>query len=167
VLSTLGLHPKVTAPTYYPVRAGIVGVSVPIWGPTLGLAMNNTERKERIAYYIQDARIARGFEVKELADLVGVGKSSVYDWENGETLPSLANLGPLCDALGVDADLFAHPPEIPDSPVRRYMLAKDPLTPAEVGEIESALEDADRLLGDVPGPARRRSGASTRRRQAS
>lgn len=84
--------------------------------------MTDIERKARIAAAIRAAREARGLTRPELAALVGVGRGAVSDWENGETLPSLLNLGPLCDALQVDADLFAHPPEIPESPVRRYML---------------------------------------------
>jgi transcriptional regulator with XRE-family HTH domain len=83
--------------------------------------MTDIERKQRIAYAIRSAREERGLTRPQLADLVGVGRGAVSDWENGETLPSLLNLGPLCDALGVHADLFAHPPEIPVSPVRQYL----------------------------------------------
>ena len=88
---------------------------------TLGLPMTDIERKQRIAFAIRSAREERGLTRPELAVAVGVGRGAVSDWENGETLPSLLNLGPLCDALAVDADLFAHPPEIPVSPVRRYL----------------------------------------------
>jgi len=88
---------------------------------TLGLAMTDIERKHRIAYAIRSAREARGFSRPQLAALVGVSRGAVSDWENAETLPGLLNLGPLCDALGVDPDLFAHPPEIPVSPVRQYL----------------------------------------------
>lgn len=83
--------------------------------------MTDIERKQRIAYAIRSAREERGLSRPELAGLVGVGRGAVNDWENGESLPSLLNLGPLCDALGVHADLFAHPPEIPVSPVRQYL----------------------------------------------
>lgn len=88
---------------------------------TLGLAMTDIERKHRIAFAIRSAREARGFSRPQLAALVGVSRGAVSDWENAETLPGLLNLGPLCDALGVDPDLFAHPPEIPVSPVHRYL----------------------------------------------
>ncbi len=92
------------------------------WAPTLGLPMTDMERKKRISHAIRVAREMRGLSRPDLAALVGVGRGAVSDWENAETLPSLLNLGPLCDALQVDADLFAHPPEIQESPVRRYML---------------------------------------------
>jgi transcriptional regulator with XRE-family HTH domain len=84
--------------------------------------MTDVERKRRIAYAIRSAREARGLSRPDLAREVGVGRGAVSDWENGETLPSLLNLGPLCDALGVNADLFAHPPEIPENPIQRYLL---------------------------------------------
>lgn len=84
--------------------------------------MTDIERRRRITHYIRAAREKRGLSRPELARLVGVGRGAVSDWENGETLPSLLNLGPLCDALEVDADLFAHPPEIPATPLDRYLL---------------------------------------------
>ena len=93
---------------------------------TLGLGMTDIERKHRIAFAIRSAREVRGFSRPQLAALVGVSRGAVSDWENAETLPGLLNLGPLCDALGVDPDLFAHPPEIPVSPVRRYLQDPDP-----------------------------------------
>jgi transcriptional regulator with XRE-family HTH domain len=87
--------------------------------------MTDIERKQRISHFIQAARKLRGLSRPELAELVGVGRGAVSDWENGETLPSLLNLGPLCDALQVNADLFAHPPPIPESPVNAYLLERE------------------------------------------
>ncbi len=84
--------------------------------------MTDMERKKRISHAIRVAREMRGLSRPDLATLVGVGRGAVNDWENAETLPSLLNLGPLCDALQVDADLFAHPPDIPESPITRYLL---------------------------------------------
>jgi transcriptional regulator with XRE-family HTH domain len=84
--------------------------------------MTDSERKARIAYAIRSAREARSLSRPQLAGLVGVSRGAVNDWENGSSLPSLLNLGPLCDALQVEADLFAHPPEIPESPVERYLI---------------------------------------------
>lgn len=118
------------APTIVPTRpyiwppVGYVVVGGRGWQATLGLSMTDIERKARIAYAIRAARDARGLSRPELARRVGVGRGAVSDWENGETLPSLLNLGPLCDALRVDADLFAHPPEIPESPVSRYLVER-------------------------------------------
>lgn len=89
---------------------------------TLPFVQGDSELKARLAYAIREAREQAGLSRPELAERVGVNRGAVYTWEKGMSVPSLLNLGPLCDALGVDPDLFAHPPAIPDSPVRRYML---------------------------------------------
>lgn len=87
--------------------------------------MTDIDRKSRIAYAIRMARETRGLTRPQLAVAVGVGRSAVSDWENAATLPSLLNLGPLCDALGVSADLFAHPPEIPANPINDYLMERE------------------------------------------
>lgn len=87
--------------------------------------MTDIDRKSRIAYAIRMAREARRLTRPQLAERVGVGRGAVADWEKGETLPSLLNLGPLCDALGVSADLFAHPPEIPVNPINEYLMERE------------------------------------------
>lgn len=121
--------------------------------PTLGLPMTDIERKQRIAYAIRSAREERGLSRPDLAALVGVGRGAVSDWENGESLPSLLNLGPLCDALGVHADLFAHPPEIPVSPVRQYL--REVAERAADFAVDETLEQQPD--GAAPGDRRRRA----------
>ncbi len=111
-----------TTTGYLRTPVGHVLLAGRAWAPTLGLPMTDMERKKRISHAIREVREKRGFSRPELAALVGVGRGAVNDWENGVTLPSVLNLGPLCDALQVDADLFAHPPEIPESGITRYML---------------------------------------------
>lgn len=118
--------------------------------------MTDVERKHRIAYAIRSAREERRLSRPQLADAVGVGRGAVSDWENGETLPSLLNLGPLCDALSVDADLFAHPPEIPVSPVRRYL--REVAEQAADAAVDEALgvQRGDAAADDPPRVARTR-----------
>jgi DNA-binding XRE family transcriptional regulator len=91
----------------------------------------DADLKARLAYAIRAAREEAGLSRPELAGLVGVNRGAVYTWERGLSVPSLLNLGPLCDALRVNPDLFAHPPEIPDSPIRRYMLDEESKEPDE------------------------------------
>jgi DNA-binding XRE family transcriptional regulator len=93
---------------------------------TLDAFMTDVDRRQRIAYAIRAAREERQLSREQLGELLGVSRSTVNDWENATTLPGLMTLGPLCDALGVDPDLFAHPPEIPVSPVHRYLRDPDP-----------------------------------------
>lgn len=125
------LHAPTIVPTlgYEGLAVGQLTLAGSAWAPTLDLPMTDIERKRRIAYAIRSAREARNLTRPQLAEAVGVGRGAVNDWENAVSLPSLLNLGPLCDALQVDPDLFAHPPEIPDSPVERYLLR------AEVKEV--------------------------------
>jgi transcriptional regulator with XRE-family HTH domain len=61
----------------------------------------------------------------DLARIVGVSRNATLAWEKGQSVPSLLNLGALCDALQVSADLFAHPPPIPESPVTAYLLERE------------------------------------------
>lgn len=91
-------------------------------GFTLPFVHRDAELKARLARAIQDAREQAGLSRPELARLVGVQRGAVNAWEKGTSVPSLLNLGALCDALQVTADLFAHPPAIPTSPVARYRL---------------------------------------------
>ncbi|GAA4554297.1 helix-turn-helix domain-containing protein [Amycolatopsis samaneae] len=48
------------------------------------------------------ARRAAGLSLAELARLVGVGRSRVWDWENGRQSPSPARLTALAEALDAD-----------------------------------------------------------------
>lgn len=77
---------------------------------TLPFVPRDAELKARLAYAIKSAREDAQLSRPELATLVGVGRGAVSAWEKGVSVPSLLNLGALCDALQVDADLFAHPP---------------------------------------------------------
>lgn len=135
---------KAATREYIRPREGHVLLASVGWASTLGWPMTDIERKRRIAYAIRSAREERGLSRPQLAERVGVGRSAVSDWENAETLPSLLNLGPLCDALEVSADLFAHPPEIPVSPVREYLLeAQRVLDGEEAGTHDARPNDGD------------------------
>lgn len=82
------------------------------------------EDKKRLAGVIRMARKRRGLSVDELAERLHVASSTVYGWESADNAPSLLMLGPLCDALGVSADLFRVLPEEPPSPVEAYLVAE-------------------------------------------
>lgn len=87
---------------------------------TLPFVQGDADLKARLAYWIRAAREDAGLSRPELAAAIGVNRGAVYTWEKGSSVPSLLNLGSLCDALLVEADLFAHPPPIPDIGIARY-----------------------------------------------
>jgi len=93
----------------------------------------------------------------QLADRLHVARGTVNKWESGEQAPSLLMLGPLCDALGVDANLFAVLPPIPAWEGETYLMdeAADRAALAGVeGETEHELSDADDPPGEAaPAPA--------------
>jgi len=111
---------------------------------TLSVVLDEQERRRRLAYAIRSAREKRKLSPPQLADRLGVGRGSINKWESGESVPSLLWLGPLCDALGLDANLFAVLPPIPQSPVDDYLT----LTPEEA----AALRAVDAVSEERPKP---------------
>lgn len=51
-------------------------------------------------------RKARGFSQPQLADMIGVTKNSITNWEKGTSRPELAIIPKLCMALGISTDVF-------------------------------------------------------------
>jgi len=101
----------------------------------------DADLKARLAYAIRAAREQAGLSRPELADLVGVNRGAVYTWEKGSSVPSMLNLGALADALGVSADLFAHPPAVPENPVALYLLRAVAQRAADAA-LDERLDDA-------------------------
>ena len=85
------------------------------------LRLMEVERGQLLARYIREARERKGLTPPQLAQKVGVFRGTVNDWEKGESVPNLLMLGPLCDALGVTADLFRRLPSAPRSPLEDYL----------------------------------------------
>lgn len=53
---------------------------------------------------IKELRLKRGLSADQVAEACGVGRSSVFRWEKGESLPTATNLRGLSDLFGVDLD---------------------------------------------------------------
>lgn len=51
---------------------------------------------------IKDRRLCKYLTQQELADLCGVSRITVWNWENGNTKPSLKELKNLKKALGIE-----------------------------------------------------------------
>lgn len=70
--------------------------------------MNVSENKI-IPYRIKQARITRGFSMAELADLVGVSKQAISQYEQGKHEPSFSTLNRLSDILKYPYSFFTKP----------------------------------------------------------
>jgi len=99
-----------------------------------------------LAYAIRTARLRRGLTPPKLAKLLNVAPGTVNKWEEADQIPNLLMLGPLCEALGVDANLFADLPPIPASPVDDYLVSD--LAPEEA----AALRAVDAATQEQPKP---------------
>lgn len=53
---------------------------------------------------IRSARIAKNMTQMNLADAMGVSYQAVSNWERGNSMPDIAKLGELCEALGLTLD---------------------------------------------------------------
>lgn len=77
----------------------------------------DSDRRNRIAAIIRRAADARGLSTEQLAAAVGRRPTTIRDWKAGRSIPSLVELGPLCAALGLDANVFV---DLPEDPIERY-----------------------------------------------
>lgn len=65
-----------------------------------------TNNKDILGYRIKEARIARGYTVDEIANIIGVTKQSISKYENEQSKISLENIIKLSDALDFPIDFF-------------------------------------------------------------
>ena len=125
----------------------------------LSVVLDDPTRKARLAYAIRSARERRGLTPPQLAAKLNVGRGAVNKWESGESSPSLLMLGPLCDALGVDANLFAVLPPIPAWEGESYLM-DDPADRAALAALSEGspppADDDDPADPAPPAPARGR-----------
>lgn len=86
--------------------------------------VKDADRKARLAYAIKQAREIRGLTPPQLARKLGKGRGTINKWEDPDSTaaPSVLDLGALCEALGVDANLFAKLPPIPPNPVEEFLV---------------------------------------------
>lgn len=61
---------------------------------------------EKVAATIREARQTKGFTQQELADLVGVARATVSEWERAASVPRLTNVARLSQVLGLDERLL-------------------------------------------------------------
>ena len=59
---------------------------------------------------LRDIRIERGMSQEAVAALAGFGINQIWNWENGQTCPTLANAIAWAGALGYEFDLHLKEP---------------------------------------------------------
>jgi transcriptional regulator with XRE-family HTH domain len=120
---------------------------------TLSAVLDDPTRRARLAYAIRSARDRRKLTPPQLAERLNVGRGTVNKWESGEQVPSLLMLGPLCDALGVDANLFAVLPPIPAWEGETYLM-DDPADRAARAALATDAPPEQGAGGAQDGPGR-------------
>jgi transcriptional regulator with XRE-family HTH domain len=88
---------------------------------------------------IRDLRKKKGLIQQALADLVGVSKTTVLDWEKGRYFPEGKNLTNLANALGVSAAYLLGETDDPHPPLSAKITMSSKMT---AGEIYSEKVDA-------------------------
>lgn len=162
MLSTPNVTQSATGSDGAPRYAAHEGMRRP-WSPSrLQSVLNDPTRKARFAYAIRTARERRGLTPPQLAKLLDVQPSTVNAWEKPDrtAAPSILDLGPLCEALGVDANLFAVLPPIPAWEGETYLM--DELSAEERAAIRAIdatatptpADDDDPIEEGEPAPAR-------------
>lgn len=75
------------------------------------IAMQDTERKRMLGLRLVEARRAQRLSQQRAADIMGVGRMELVDWEEGKASPSALQLGNVAMTYGVCAHalLFGSP----------------------------------------------------------
>lgn len=68
-----------------------------------------TTQKDIIPYRINQARLSRGLSLSDLADLVGVSKQAISQYETGKSKPLDSTLNRIASVLRYSADFFRKP----------------------------------------------------------
>ena len=71
--------------------------------PFMDAAAYNQEHYGKV---IKEARMKKGLQQGQLAELLGVAPNMVGHWEKGRARPALNLIPQLCCALGISLDMF-------------------------------------------------------------
>lgn len=64
------------------------------------------------AEILRETRIKRGIKQYQLADMVGVGNNTIWNYERGESVPNLYTAADIAKALGVSIDYLVYGEEV-------------------------------------------------------
>jgi ribosome-binding protein aMBF1 (putative translation factor) len=98
------------------------------------------DRRERLAFAIATAMRRQGLTPPKLAAKLGKSKETVRRWRDGDAVPSMLEVAPLAEALGVNPIYLINPPEVPEYPLDEYLVRETVDHAVE----EAAAEDRQR-----------------------
>lgn len=101
-------------------------------------------QKDRLAYAIRYAMKEQGLTASDVAQRIGRSKMTVGRWMRAETAPSLLDVTPLANALGVRPEYLYDPPEIPRYPIDQYLVEDAVQGGVEEGERRAARRQEER-----------------------
>jgi transcriptional regulator with XRE-family HTH domain len=130
---------------------------------SLTLVDDDAEMQRRFAYALRAAMAQKGWKAPDLAKAIKRDASTVSRWIDEKSLPNILVTKQLAGALGVRPEFLFDPPQVPEYPLREYLI---PQADAERavdlarGAIELAREDLEREGEERQAAAR--SGAARR-----
>ena len=125
---------------------------------SLMLVLGETEQRERFAYALQQALMARSMSERQLAGHLGIDPRKVASWRKAKTLPTYYETLALAKLLGVSEELFRNPPPVPEPayyPIQDYLTGAVDRGLAQGLSDESPDDEGDDELGE-PQPRPRR-----------
>lgn len=91
-----------------------------------------------IAETIRKLRIARGLNQEQLADMIGVGRTAISNYEKGFRVPDLETAERLAEAFGISFGEFVDGYDL-DSDSSKAGNTKEPSSDPNISELEFAL----------------------------
>lgn len=102
--------------------------------------MENTEVDFTILFckMLISLRLNCGFTQKQLAEALGLTRSSVSYYESGKTCPDMLSLRKLADIFGIGVEQFYHPENYTAPPINNKRVRKKKvvcINPKRIGEL--------------------------------
>ena len=92
---------------------------------------------------LRTARKSKGYTQEQLAEIIGVAKSTLTGYERGNREPNVLKIHALAKALDVDANFLLTPPPTPDNEKPAIGDTDSGLTPNKQALIQAAGEMDD------------------------
>ena len=109
----------------------------------------------KTAQILREARIRKNMTQSALAEEIGVTYQAVSNWERGNTLPDIANIGAICAILGLEVqDVIGVPADLKEASPENIAEAAPVIPPDELIEALrlkiGALSDLTSLAAAAP-----------------